>query len=88
MWITYTHRGGKQENNGERKDGHKRKKREIIGKGLLFFRRSDIITSMMKIRDLQTIYEQEIMGEKRKEFEQFRAMLLEYNQRYNLTTIL
>jgi 16S rRNA (guanine527-N7)-methyltransferase len=43
---------------------------------------------MMKIRDLQTIYEQEIMGEKRKEFEQFRAMLLEYNQRYNLTTIL
>ena len=43
---------------------------------------------MMKIRDLQTIYDNDIMGAKHADFERFRALLLEYNQRYNLTTIL
>ncbi|MBQ8295787.1 MAG: 16S rRNA (guanine(527)-N(7))-methyltransferase RsmG [Clostridia bacterium] len=42
----------------------------------------------MKIRDIQTILQNEIMGEKREKFETFRALLLEYNARYNLTTIL
>ena len=42
----------------------------------------------MKIREIQEIYETEIKGEKKEMFEAFRALLLEYNQRYNLTTIL
>lgn len=42
----------------------------------------------MEIRDINKIYEREIMGENREKFEKFRALLLEYNQRYNLTTIL
>lgn len=42
----------------------------------------------MEIRDINKIYETEIMGENRGKFEEFRALLLEYNQRYNLTTIL
>lgn len=33
-------------------------------------------------------YENVIKGEKREQFEKFRALLLEYNQKYNLTTIL
>lgn len=33
-------------------------------------------------------YEKLLFGEKRAEFEKFRQMLLEYNEKYNLTTIL
>ena len=40
------------------------------------------------MRDINTIYEQEILGEKREKLEIFRALLLEYNQKYNLTAIL
>ena len=42
----------------------------------------------MEIRDINKIYNTEILGEKRQKLEAFRALLLEYNQRYNLTTIL
>ncbi len=42
----------------------------------------------MKIREIDKIYEEEILGEKREKLEEFRALLLEYNQRYNLTAIL
>ena len=42
----------------------------------------------MKIRDIQEIYEEEILGKHAEEFARFRALLLEYNQKYNLTTIL
>ena len=34
------------------------------------------------------IFEEQILGEKKEQFEQYRALILEYNQRYNLTTIL
>lgn len=47
-----------------------------------------IIKNAMEIREIQTILETEILGEKREKFEKFRALLLEYNQKYNLTTIL
>ncbi len=40
------------------------------------------------MRNIQEIYQTEICGEKREKLELFRALLLEYNQRYNLTTIL
>ena len=52
----------------------------------MFFR--DIIGITMKIRDIETILQTEILGEKREKFNDFRAILLEYNQKYNLTTIL
>jgi len=42
----------------------------------------------MEIRDITTIYENEILVAHKAELETFRQMLLEYNQRYNLTTIL
>ena len=42
----------------------------------------------MEIRDIHEIYKTEILGEKKEKLEVFRALLLEYNQRYNLTTIL
>ena len=42
----------------------------------------------MKIRDINEIYTTEVLGEKKERLESFRALLLEYNQRYNLTTIL
>lgn len=38
--------------------------------------------------DIIKVYEQEILGEKKERFEAYRALILEYNQRYNLTTIL
>lgn len=38
--------------------------------------------------ELTTLFEQEIQGRKKEQFEKFRALLLEYNNRYNLTTIL
>ena len=41
----------------------------------------------MKIRSCEEIYENEIVKNKEK-LEIFREMLLEYNQKYNLTTIL
>ena len=34
------------------------------------------------------VYEDQIIGEKKEQFEAYRALILEYNQRYNLTTIL
>ncbi len=43
---------------------------------------------VMEIREIERIYEEEILGEKREKLEEFRALLLEYNQRYNLTAIL
>ncbi len=42
---------------------------------------------LMKIRSIEEIYEREILGKKREQLERFRALLLEYNQRYNLTAI-
>ena len=42
----------------------------------------------MEIRDINEIYKIEILGEKKERLDAFRALLLEYNQRYNLTTIL
>ena len=42
----------------------------------------------MEIRDINEIYEKEVLGEQKARLETFREMLLEYNQRYNLTTIL
>ncbi|MBQ7770610.1 MAG: 16S rRNA (guanine(527)-N(7))-methyltransferase RsmG [Clostridia bacterium] len=42
----------------------------------------------MKIRTVEDIYQNEIMGEKRDLLEKFRLLLLEYNQKYNLTAIL
>ncbi len=42
----------------------------------------------MKIRNINDIYQTEILSEKKEKLEAFRALLLEYNQRYNLTTIL
>ena len=38
--------------------------------------------------DLETLYKERICGENREEFEAYRALILEYNQRYNLTTVL
>ena len=61
---------------------------KTLKKGLLFSKKGGIIKNAMKIRDIQTILEEEILGEKQAQFEQFRALLLEYNQKYNLTTIL
>ena len=43
---------------------------------------------MMKIRKIEEIYENEIMGEKKALLEKFRLLLLEYNQKYNLTAII
>lgn len=42
----------------------------------------------MEIRDINEIYKTEVLGEKKERLDAFRALLLEYNQRYNLTTIL
>jgi 16S rRNA (guanine527-N7)-methyltransferase len=42
----------------------------------------------MGIRDINEIYKIEVLGEKKEKLDAFRALLLEYNQRYNLTTIL
>lgn len=42
----------------------------------------------MKIIDVKEIYEREILGEKKEKMEAFRALLLEYNEKYNLTAIL
>ena len=42
----------------------------------------------MTIRTIEEIYEKEILGEKRDLLEEFRKMMLEYNQKYNLTAIL
>lgn len=41
----------------------------------------------MDIKEKIGFYEQAIVGEKRAEFEKLRLFLLEYNERYNLTTI-
>ncbi len=41
----------------------------------------------MEIRAIERIYEEEIRGAKRADLEVFRALLLEYNQKYNLTAI-
>ncbi|MBQ3018994.1 MAG: 16S rRNA (guanine(527)-N(7))-methyltransferase RsmG [Clostridia bacterium] len=41
----------------------------------------------MEIRNINEIYQQEIVKNKEK-LDEFRALLLEYNQKYNLTTIL
>ena len=42
----------------------------------------------MSIRDIEKIYENEVLGLQKERLEIFRSMLLEYNQKYNLTTIL
>ena len=44
--------------------------------------------STMELRNINEIYENEILGKERERLETFRLLLLEYNQRYNLTTIL
>ena len=38
--------------------------------------------------NINELYEQKIQGEFKEKFEFYRALILEYNQRYNLTTIL
>ena len=50
---------------------------------MIFFKKSDIIEAMEKAEFYQNL----INGEKRDLFERFRALLLEYNEKYNLTTI-
>ncbi len=42
----------------------------------------------MEMKELLTTLYEKINGEKAEEFEKFRALLLEYNQKYNLTSIL
>ena len=42
----------------------------------------------MEKEELLQNYIGKIRGEKRETFEAFRALLLEYNEKYNLTTIL
>lgn len=42
----------------------------------------------MKLENIQEFYQNEIIREKGEEFALFRALLLEYNQKYNLTAIL
>lgn len=42
----------------------------------------------MDIRNIEELYQNEILGEKRELLEKFRLLLLEYNQKYNLTAIL
>ncbi len=42
----------------------------------------------MKIRDILEIEKEELCGEKWERLQAFRALLLEYNQRYNLTAII
>ena len=42
----------------------------------------------MKIRNTEEIYQNEILTKNRERLEIFRNLLLEYNQKYNLTTIL
>ncbi len=56
-------------------------------KVLAFLTRGWYNKKAMEIRDIQKIYEEEISGEKRETLEEFRALLLEYNQKYNLTAI-
>ncbi len=41
----------------------------------------------MQIREIERVYKEELFGEKREALEVFRALLLEYNQKYNLTAI-
>ena len=38
--------------------------------------------------DIIKIFNEQILGEKKEQFEAYRALILEYNKRYNLTTIL
>ena len=38
--------------------------------------------------DLNGVFQGRILGEEKEKFEAYRALILEYNQRYNLTTIL
>lgn len=45
-------------------------------------------SNVMEIRDITTIYQTEILSAHKDELQKFREMLLEYNQKYNLTTIL
>ena len=42
----------------------------------------------MEMRNIQEIYQEEIVKNHAEELARFRALLLEYNQKYNLTTIL
>lgn len=42
----------------------------------------------MDIRNIEEIYQTEIRGKKYERLEKFRKMLLEYNEKYNLTAIL
>ncbi len=45
-------------------------------------------TRAMEIRNINEIYEKDILAEQKERLDIFRALLLEYNQKYNLTTIL
>ena len=54
------------------------------GKRLIFFLKRAIIKPMKTVE----FYKNLINGEKRELFAAFRALLLEYNEKYNLTTIL
>ncbi len=42
----------------------------------------------MKSLDIENIYKEKVLGDGKEKLEEFRAMLLEYNKKYNLTTIL
>lgn len=64
------------------KHGKTWRKRIAICTGLWYTVRA------MNIRDIETIYQNEVLGAKREMLEKFRKMLLEYNQKYNLTAIL
>lgn len=59
-----------------------------MGKSIAILRKTCYNTRAMEIRDVNEIYKTDILGEKREKLEIFRALLLEYNQKYNLTAIL
>ena len=64
------------------KTGEKIEKRIAICKKRWYNERA------MEMRTVEELYATEIMGKKRDLLEKFRLLLLEYNQKYNLTAIL
>lgn len=61
--------------------------RKMLNKGLKKEKVCDIIKKDMEMQKILKENEALIIGEKREKFEKFRALLEEYNQKYNLTSI-
>ena len=62
-------------------------KKRVDKKFAIFFERWYNIF-VMKTLDIEKIYQEKVLGEGKEKLEAFRALLLEYNKKYNLTTIL